>query len=261
MSDVYVSYDPYGRMGNRMFQFAFGYILAKARNCQLYHEALPNFNIEDKHGPPVDNITTTRSMGNHKVDFNKLISDPNTIIVDSFLQRAEYFIKHRDSLREAFKIKKHGPTNKDNLVVHVRETDYNQINRFLGYEFYKAMIDSSGFTNVRIVTDNSNCDTVQKLLADGCDLVSEGYVDKFQLHSNERSFSDWLVLLLSENIALSQSSFSWWAAFLGYHKKIIFPYRSTGEKQMWPIEPDKDDVDLFFDLDNTNTRFIYEYTL
>jgi len=30
---------------------------------------------------------------------------------------------------------------------------------------------------------------------------------------------------------------------------------------MWPIEPDKDDVDLFFDLDNTNTRFIYEYTL
>ena len=217
MSDVYVSYDPAGRMGNRMFQFAFGYILAKARNCQLYHESLPNFNIEGKYGPPVDNITTTRSMGNHKVDFNKLISDPNTIIV--------------------------------------RETDYNQINCFLGYEFYKAMIDSSGFTNVRIVTDNSNCDTVQKLLADGCDLVSEGYVDKFQLHSNERSFSDWLVLLLSENIALSQSSFSWWAAFLGTHNKVIFPF--SEKANMWPINPGGDTPDPFFDLDKTNTKFIY----
>ena len=254
MSDVYVSYDPAGRMGNRMFQFAFGYILANARNCQLYHESLPNFNIEGKYGPPVDNITTTRSMGNHKVDFNKLISDPNTIIV-SFLQRAGYFKKHRDSLREAFKIKKHGPINKDNLVVHVRETDYNQINCFLGYEFYKAMIDSSGFTNVRIVTDNSNCDTVQKLLADGCDLVSEGYVDKFQLHSNERSFSDWLVLLLSENIALSQSSFSWWAAFLGTHNKVIFPF--SEKANMWPINPGGDTPDPFFDLDKTNTKFIY----
>jgi len=253
MSDVYVSYDPYGRMGNRMFQFAFGYILAKARNCQLYHEALPNFNIEDKYGAPVDNITTTRSMGNHKVDFNKLISDPNTIIVDSFLQRAEYFIKHRDSLRDAFNIKELDTINKDYLVVHIRETDYTLIDTFLGYDFYKSLIDDSGFTKIKIVTDNSDCDTVKKLASEGCELVTEGNVDKFEFHSNKRSISDFKTLLYSENIALSQSSFSWMAAFLGYHKKIIFPFSTKVD--MWPIEPGKDDVDLFFDFGNKCVKY------
>ena len=45
MNDVYVQFDPAGRMGNRMFQYAFGWLLAKQRNCKLFHEGLPNFNI------------------------------------------------------------------------------------------------------------------------------------------------------------------------------------------------------------------------
>mgnify|MGYP003124936102 CR=1 FL=1 len=258
MNDVYVQFDPAGRMGNRMFQYAFGWLLAKQRNCKLFHEGLPNFNI-----PPnlqslysTKGITRTRHIGDQKVNFNELVKDENAIIVDSYLQRAEYYINHRDKLRELFSIKDNNEwhINKGKLIVHVRETDYHQVNCFLGYDYYSKLIKDSGFKDIGIITDNSYCETVQKLLSDGCEIISDGLVDKFELFSNQRSMNDWMVLLLSENIALSQSSFSWWAAFLGYHKKVIFPY--SHNINMWPVDTSGDVQDVFFDFDNTNVKYI-----
>jgi hypothetical protein len=74
-------------------------------------------------------------------------------------------------------------------------------------------------------------------------LNTEGYVDKFNVVSDSRAMKDFYTLLNSENIAISQSSFSWWAAFLGEHKKIIFPITNEG---MWKKNPDQDDIDLYF---------------
>ena len=139
--------------------------------------------------------------------------------------------------------------NKNKLVLHVRETDYVTINAFLGYDFYKKLISDSDFKEFIIVTDNSKSETVQKLIKeDGCTLSTEGVVDTFAVHSDSRAMDDFQTLMYSENIAISQSSFSWWAAFLGNHKNIIFPYKKGLD--WWPVEPGKDDIDLYFDLDN-----------
>jgi len=255
--NVIVQYNPYGRMGNRMFQYAFGYILAKKGEKALVHDALPNFGITANNSQvraydPV--IKTLETWGENDADVDLLINHKGSIVINSNVQKSKHYIDHKDILRDAFNIKELDTINKDYLVVHVRETDYIQIDKFLGYDFYKSLIDDSGFTKIKIVTDNSDCDTVKKLASDGCELVTEGYVDKFEFHSNKRSISDFKTLLYSENIALSQSSFSWMAAFLGYHKKIIFPFSTKVD--MWPIEPGKDDVDLFFDFNNTSAKYI-----
>ena len=56
MKAVYIDYDPYNRLGNRMFQYAMGYILSKKYNCPLYTvEGLPNFGIKPN---PADNNNT-----------------------------------------------------------------------------------------------------------------------------------------------------------------------------------------------------------
>tara|TARA_R100000664_G_C2757812_1_gene146252 strand:+ start:1004 stop:1783 length:780 start_codon:yes stop_codon:yes gene_type:complete len=257
MNNVYVKFDPAARMGNRMFQYAFGYLLAEERKCNLIHDELPNFDIPSKLEQlyTTKGVTNTRSIGDQKVNFKDLVNNENAIIVDSYLQRAEYYVKDREKLRTLFKIKKHQSINKDKLVVHVRETDYQQVNCFLGFNFYLKMIKDSGFSDILLVTDNSYCETVEKLVAEGCELVSEGYVNKFEFHSNQRSMNDWITLLLSENIALSQSSFSWWAAFLGFHKKIIFPYSKN--VNMWPVNPKGDEQDLFFDFQNSSVKYTY----
>ena len=262
--NVIVQYNPDGRMGNRMFQYAFGYILAKRGKREFIHDELPNFGIPSNSGQvrahePV--IRTFQEWGQQNADMDLLLDHKGSIVVNSLVQKSRYYIDYKDILREAFSIKTQDMLNKDSLVVHVRETDYTQINNFLGYNFYRAMIDDSGFTDVKIITDNSNCDTVKKLVSDGCTLVSEGYVDKFEHHSNQRSISDFRALLLSENIALSQSSFSWWAAFLGNHKKIIFPYVTPcitcdTDKNMWPLNPQEDDADLYFDFNGESTKYV-----
>lgn len=245
---VYVQYDPWGRMGNRMFQYAFGAILSHRRNCMLYHGELPNFGITANQGTPDrEKSTHTKSYGNHRADLNQLTADPNNIIVDSFLQRAEYYLPYRTDLRLIFKQNPLGSINKDKLVIHIRETDYLQIDSFLGYKAYRNIIDESKFTDIIIVTDNSDCDTVKRLVSEGCTLNTPGYVDKFTHTSDERGMQDFRTLLLSENIALSQSSFSWWAAFLGNHKKVIYPFVSKSTGCIWKNEPGIDDVSLFYE--------------
>ena len=187
----------------------------------------------------------TKSYGNNFVDIDDLIATEDNILINSTVQQARYYIPYRSILQQLFKYN-HQSINADKLVVHVRETDYMAINSFLGYEFYRKMISDSGFTNIIIVTDNSKCDTVQQLLSEGHTLNSEGYVDTFRHESDNRGMHDFETLMYSENIALSQSTFSWWAGFLGNHKTVIFPF--TENVKMWKSVPQKDDIDLYYDI-------------
>ena len=253
---VIVKYDPAGRMGNRIFQYTFGYILSKLKNCSFYHDSLPNFGISSNLNDVgnLTNIINTRSYGDQYVDIDMLVNHKGDVIVDSYVQKSRFYIEYREELRNLFKIRD-TTINKNKLVLHVRETDYVTINAFLGYDFYKKLISDSDFKEFIIVTDNSKSETVQKLIKeDGCTLSTEGVVDTFAVHSDSRAMDDFKTLMYSENIAISQSSFSWWAAFLGNHNHIIFPFKE--DIKWWPVNPDIDDIDLYFNVDNVTTQYI-----
>ena len=254
MKAIYVDYDPYNRLGNRMFQYAMGYILSKKYNCPLYtDEGLPNFGIEPNPGKPVNDKIFSREKYDQLIDLSDIKPDTN-FVINGWCQKAEYFIDHRDELRKVFGIRNLDTINKDSLIVHIRETDYKSIGAFLGYELYKELINDSGYTDIKIVTDNPKGETIQRLLSEGCTLCTDGDEVQFSHHGDGRAMADFKTLLYSENIAISQSSFAWWGAFLGYHKKIIFPYNK--DIKWWPIEPGKDDIDLYFDFDNTCSKYI-----
>lgn len=253
MSDIFVQYDPWARMGNRMFQYGLGYILKSIRNCEMYHSGVPNFNIISNNKLPSDSSLRTSTYGQNYLDIDELKNTDKDIIIDSYVQKAEYYVGFKDILRDAYNWHPQDTLNKDSLVVHIRETDYTQINSFLGYEIYKRIIDDSGFTNIVIVTDNSSCETVQRLISEGCALNSNGYVDTFTPICDDRGMLDFNTLMYSENILISQSSFSWWSAFLGDHKKVIFPF--TTKPSLWKINPGLDDIDLFYQSPN-NLKYI-----
>ena len=253
---VIVQYDPAGRMGNRIFQYAFGYILSKLKNCSFYHDSLPNFKIPSNlaNVGSLNNHLNTRRYGDQYADIDMLVNHEGDIIVDSWVQKSRFYIDYREELKNLFNVKD-TIVNKDKLVLHIRETDYITINAFLGYDYYKKLISDSNFKEVIIVTDNSKSETVRKLIKeDGCTLSTEGVVDTFTVHSDSRAMDDFKTLMYSENIAISQSSFSWWAAFLGNHKKIIFPFKTGVD--WWPMDPGKDDIDLYFNIDKITQKYI-----
>jgi len=255
---VIIEYDPWGRLGNRMFQYAFAYLLAEKFNCELfYREGLPNFGIEPK---PVDglqtNVLKARSLGDQHFDFDAIKDFDGDIILDSFVQQSKYYINNRDTLRKIFGIRDLDTINKDSLVLHVRGGDYHQLKQFLGLDFYKGLIDSSGFSKVKIVTDDPKCETVANLLEYGCELETSSQGPDFNINGDRSAMDDMKTLLYSENLAISQSSFAWWPAFLGTHKKIIFPYSLTLDTQSWPLDPKHDDIDLYFDINGSSSKYI-----
>lgn len=249
MDVIFIDYDPWSRMGNRMFQFALGYILTWLKCGYYVHDGLPNFSIPPFKSDIFDSLREqsihTRHYGDHYVDFNFLVDTERPITINSYVQKASYYVTYKDILCNAFNIKPVDAINQNKLVLHVRETDYTQVNAFLGYSVYKQIIDEAGFSDVIIVTDNSECDTVKRLIADGCTLNTQGTVNTFSVLSDDRSMYDFYTLLNSENIAISQSSYSWWAAFLGSHKNVFFPFVQANG--MWKINPGEDDIDLFFE--------------
>tara|TARA_A100001515_G_scaffold140251_1_gene135746 strand:+ start:7839 stop:8609 length:771 start_codon:yes stop_codon:yes gene_type:complete len=245
---VIVKYDPYNRLGNRMFQYAFGYLLSKKYNCPLLcNDDLPNFGIKSERYTYIDpNVFVSRSVGNQYFDFTKLDNFDGDVVLDGHLQKIDYYKDHKEELRKVFGIKNLEMKNSEKLILHIRETDYKVLDIFLGYDFYKKFIESTGYTDIAIVTDNPKGETIQRLLSEGCTLNTDGVESPFLHHGDRRAIDDFLTLLYSENIAISQSSFAWWGAFLGYHNKVFFPF-STTSKQCWALKPEREDVDLYID--------------
>ena len=85
-------------------------------------------------------------------------------------------------------------------------------------------------------------------------MSTEGTVTEFNTRCDSRGMKDFNFMLSSPNLAISQSSFSWWAAFLGFHKHIIFPFKT--DLKWWKLEPGPDDIDLYFDLPGITDKFI-----
>lgn len=235
-----------------MFQYAFGYLLSKQKETNFYAEGIPNFCIPSTFVfPPPPQRIETKMFGDHHADLGYLLHSTEDILVNSFLQKSSYYAQFRSELRRAFRVSQQQEMlHPDKLVLHVRETDYTDIGCFLGYEAYKQIIDKLGFSDVVVVTDNSTCDTVKRLVSDGCTLNTNGRVDSFTTDCDQRGMIDFCTLLCSENVAISQSSFSWWAAFLGEHKNVYFPF--TKQSGMWKLVPEKDDIDLFYESSETH---------
>ena len=133
-SRIIVQYNPWGRMGNRMFLYAFGKLLAIKKQCKFYCEPLPNF-INTQYDIPfttfLNNPLYTKNYGNNYVDYKQLLEYPTDIIINSYLQKAEYYTPYKELIKNWFWLdltNKPKPENNE-LVIHIRETDYSYIKK------------------------------------------------------------------------------------------------------------------------------------
>lgn len=253
---ILVKYDEWGRTGNRMFQYAFGKIISLEKSVPFYYDEMPNFNIKANLPASFDNFINTRSLGINKTNKKYLLETDKNILIDSFLQKAVYYTNYKEVLKDCFNIKYDKSLEeelKDSLVIHYRETDYKDLKLLPNIKMYEIFLSQHSFKSVIIVTDNSTCDGIKHLQSLGCTLASEGIVNQFKTFCDDRGMYDFKIMLNCSNLLISQSSFSWWAAFLGTNKKIFFPYYNKG---MWPSEPENDDIDLYFDFGNSS-KLIY----
>lgn len=259
MSSVIVQFDPYARTGNRLCQFAFGLILAKEKNVPFYCQPIPGFlgtyGYSDTSQSTPEQIKTIQ-FGTHNTDYSLLIDTNNTIVINSYLQKYQYFINSISFLQQLFAVDNNITVDKDELVIHIRGTDYRGGNVHIKDHIYLDILDKLSPAKASLVTDDINTDIVRQLCSRGVKLVTQSNETNRGDGLNSHEMFDYLYMLNSNMLFISQSTFSWWAGFLGNQEKVIVPYDKCNNG-MWKIVPAVDDIDLVPE-NNKFQKIIYE---
>jgi len=230
-----------GRLGNNMFQFAFGYAVVKKPNFNLIYDSTQlalYFKLKGYNNYIFRNIRKIKYLFSLKfnqweaIDLSqdlppqKIIQQAkqNTIIYGYF-QSEQFFVNIRSEIKKSFQLR--SPFIKEFKekqiatgfqkynVVHVRLGDYITENLALPISyFHKAIeeLDSSKKDNYVFISDEPGF--IEKEFS----YLANIYV------SNSSEIIDFQFLMNANNCVLSNSSFSWWGAYLNQKvEKTIAP--------------------------------------
>ena len=252
-----------GRFGNQMFQYAALRGIASNNNvnfCFPYwkesiNDGLGNmnktelfdcFNMESVSQLNMQGIDPDRPFApEESFKFNeKLFNEcPDWVSLYGFFQTEKYFKNVEDIIRKDFIFKEEilGPC--DDMMqgvleggrvvgLHIRRQDYltNPNHQFVGLDYYKrALSKFPSDIQVLVFSDDSKWCHEQSLFND----------DRFMISENDSGYVDMCLMTMCTDFIIGNSSFYWWAAWLGNRGKVIAP------KNWFP--DDKDTSDLYCD--------------
>ncbi len=241
MSKV-IAYDiPGTGLGNKMFTNALAYIISIETGRELvtapikfFKNTLDNTLVNQVHNP-----LYTRQYGNQYVNLNELYNHSGDIIVNSFAQKQEYYTRYRAELKDFFHEITEQSEQHDQTVLYIRNGDYRDLNIYLGLENYLKILNSIEFTNLTIVVEHVDADVQVIANNYNANIFSKSVLEDFMFIKN------------AKNVIMSQSTFAWWATFLGDADNIYIPLSRRGQsKGCWFTQPSIDDVDLIIHGDN-----------
>lgn len=241
-------------LGNHLFQVCLAKILGE--KCGHY---LPESVIKDG---PIDTKWFPQLKGNDGITINSAVSyvmSGNKIKVpdnmnlrigkDGYFQRYEYYKPYKEDIKlwlSNVGIHDERLIHKDDLVLHYRLGDYIRNGYCMDPGWVKETLRGINFRQLWIVTDDTT--NIPKEL---------NYFDPIKT-TNQNHYLDFILIERFNNIFISQSTFSWWAAWLSNATKVYFPILKKG---VWPkVDGDpsycKDTRDINLVVDD-EPRYIY----
>ncbi len=214
-----------GRLGNNLFQYCTGRILAEKLNYVL-------------RAPPITGFPGTRDrVGEHRYREPIRIDEPfrrpkesfarikgviaskpkNKIILNGFFQLYSPFSSYKDQIRNDW-LRFDPPSispHEDDMVVHVRRGDTVDMNATLPVRFYEDIWNKANtlrpIKRTYIVTEQKDAFTVN---------LAEIW-DATVMHQSP--YKDLQTLTRFNRIIMSVSTFSWWGAWLSHANEIFYP--------------------------------------
>ncbi len=147
------------------------------------------------------------------------------VIPDIYVQGEKYWKPHADKIKERFS---QGIVPNDKVALHIRRGDYVNNNFYINLwetDYYKKAIEM--FPKEQFIVfcrDNQGWEQ-DKADRQWCrDNLTPLLGDRFELPPKDNTETDDLNLMAGcKSIIMANSSFSWWAAYLGEHEKVICP--------------------------------------
>jgi hypothetical protein len=229
---VYVNYK--GRTGNKLFQYIAARIFSENNGLNLITK-FPDTEILDveEHKYFYDDIRedgyiqiNSSSFSNDKIIFS---GKNKKYVFDDYFHDGNFFSNNIEMIKKFFILPKVEINTKD-IVLHLRLFDYLHFtdlyiptswdgSEIIHPNYYIKILEKENYDKVYIVVDEIRCEWEKKYLE---------YFDKFNpiiISSNPKN--DFEFLMSFEKIINSNSTFSYWASFLG-NSKTIYCFEKTG---------------------------------
>ena len=208
------------RLGNNLFQYSLGRILAEGLGFELCAEAIPGFPATRDRVRGARHEHPVQVLSGQRVDLAAILADrtPRRIVLEGWFQRHEYYRPHRDRVRQwlAFDPSIRVPEEPAACVVHVRRLDYVTAGWAMPYSFYEDALRVLGpVPDVWIVTDDERDPFFLRFRR----------VLRFYRGNNLESLA---MMTRARAIVMSQSTYSWWPTFLGDPGRVVCPVPAFG---------------------------------
>lgn len=220
-----------GRLGNKLFQIATGYSIAKSMNTNFaipswkYAYVFPNVKIES-------NIKINKMWTEPSFTFTRppIEQFSGTVHLNGYFQSDKYFSSKED-IEKLFEFSTYvesvaniyEQTNniqlKDYTAIHIRRGDYTKLTNYYvdlaSTEYYRNAINSLDEKKFVIFSDDIDFCIQYFSEFQGCD---------FHYVVGNSDHVDLCLMTRCKNNIIANSSFSWWGAYLNKHNgKVTIP--------------------------------------
>lgn len=253
---VEVRYD--GGLGNYLFQYCFGRILAERLGYRLQAAPIPGFpgTQEEVRGADHSDREALVLRG-QKPDLSPLEVPgvARRVVCSGYFQRYEYYRPHAARIKSWLAVRDEIPdqVSPADIVLSIRRgRDY--IPRFgLPLSFYEEALRTVPHGRVYICTNEPDDPFVRHLASRHGATIRAGSFQGGKILPDYWSgaLDNLLFIMKFRNIVVSNSSFSWWAAYLSSAERIVYPIPASG---LWARD-DPVSGDLSLEVDEP--RYVY----
>jgi len=245
-----------GGLGNMMFQIAATFSFANENNTEANFPNLKShlnyLNEEQAHNPFLNytheynylnifkNLKCIKKDCSLKVynfpfNYKNIKLESPDSIIDGFFQSEKYFKNNESFIRESFRIndfildKIHEKYKdileyKNTTSIHIRRGDYLKLNNHhpsLSLDYFRNAIDLTKSNTDKYIIFSDDIEW--------CKTKFQG--NRFIFIENQKDYIELYLMSLCKNNIISNSSFSWWGAWLNLNenKIIISPKQWFGE--------------------------------